>query len=32
MKLRKILQVDKQNFNDALSEYRAEDSENPKKA
>jgi hypothetical protein len=31
MKIRKILQVDKQNINDALSEYGVEDSKNPKK-
>ena len=30
-KLRKILQVDKYNLNDALREYGAEDEENPKK-
>lgn len=31
MKIRKILQVDKQNINDALSEYGAKDSKNQKK-
>lgn len=30
-KLRKILQVDKYNLDDALREYGAEDEENPKK-
>ena len=30
-KLRKILQIDKYNLNDALREYGAEDEENPKK-